>query len=223
MQDPQPKLIFAHGLWMNGLEMTWLRSRLRDRGYSTAQFQYNTVAPKLADNCRRFRQFILSRQGPVTLIGHSLGGVLSLQTLRAFPDLPVEKIICLGSPLVDSAAGRSMQKVAPGRFMMGGLLPQAIFEQPLDEWNSAVPVGVIAGTRGFGPGRVVARLPRPHDGTVAVSETRLPGISDHIEIPYTHTTMLFAPVVVNQCDHFVQHGRFMRDPAAESQSEDESG
>ena len=31
MSDPQrPTIIFAHGLWMKGLEMTWLRSRLRE-------------------------------------------------------------------------------------------------------------------------------------------------------------------------------------------------
>lgn len=206
----KPTLIFAHGLWMKGLEMTWLRSRLRDRGYPVAQFQYHTVSQTLADKCRRLRQFILGRQGPVVLIGHSLGGVLSLHTLRAFPDLPVEKVICLGSPLVDTVAGRNLHSVRAGRFVLGNILPEAVFENPLGEWGGDVPVGVIAGTRNLGPGELIAKLPRPNDGTVAVSETRLPGIADHLEINYSHTTMLFAHEVVEQCDHFARHGTFAR-------------
>jgi len=193
---------------MKGLEMTWLRSRLRDQGYPVAQFQYQTVSQTLADKCRRLRQFILARQGPVVLIGHSLGGVLSLHTLRAFPDLPVAKVVCLGSPLVDTAAGRSLHSVRAGRFVLGSLLPEAIFEKPLGAWDQDTPVGVIAGTRSLGPGQLVAKLPRPNDGTVAVSETRLPGIADHLELNYSHTTMLFAADVVAQCDYFLQHAAF---------------
>ena len=207
----QPTLIFAHGLWMKGLEMTWLRSRLRDRGYPVAQFQYHTVSQSLADKCRRLHQFILSHPGPVVLIGHSLGGVLSLHTLRMYPQLPVDKVICLGSPLVDTAAGRSLHSVRAGRFFLGDLLPEAIFENPLGEWGQDVPVGVIAGTRSLGPGELVAKLPRPNDGTVAVSETLLPGIADHFEVDYSHTTMLFAQEVVTQCDYFVQKGMFLRE------------
>lgn len=205
-----PALIFVHGLWMKGLEMTWLRSRLRDRGYSTTQFQYDTTAESLADKCGRLRQRILLAHGPVALIGHSLGGVLSLHTLRAFPDLPVEKVICLGSPLVDTAAGRSLNSFGAGRFLLGDVLPEAIFENPLGSWSGPVPVGVIAGVRSFGPGQLVAKLPHPNDGTVAVAETRLPGIADHLEVDHSHTTMLFAQEVVEQCDYFLRNGVFER-------------
>lgn len=204
-------IIFAHGLWMKGLEMTWLRGRLRDRGYGVSQFQYHTVSQTLADKCRRLRDAILAEAGPVALVGHSLGGVLSLHTLRAYPDLPVEKVVCLGSPLVDTAAGRSLHSLRAGRFVLGSILPEAVFENPLGRWDEAVPVGVIAGTLSIGPGQLIAELPTPNDGTVAVSETRLPGIRDHVEINFSHTTMLFSQDVVEQCDHFIRKGRFKRE------------
>lgn len=207
----QPELIFVHGLWMKGLELTWLRNQMRDRGYSTSQFQYHTTSQSLADKCRRLRQRILLADGPVALIGHSLGGVLSLHTVRSYPDLGVQKVVCLGSPLVDTAAGRSLHSVRAGQFVLGSILPEAVFDNPLGRWTEGVPVGVIAGTRSFGPGQLIADLPRPHDGTVAVEETRLPGIADHIEVPYSHTTMLFAADVVRQCDYFLREGRFERD------------
>jgi len=206
----QPTLTFVHGLWMNGLEMTWLRNRLRDRGYTVNQFRYRTGSQTLADKCQRLREHILALQGPVSLVGHSLGGVLSLHTVRRFPDLPVDKVVCLGSPLVDTAAGRSLNNVQPGRFVMGNILPEAVFEKPLLSWSEDVPVGVIAGTREIGPGQFIAKLPKPNDGTVAVAETQLPGVADHIELNYSHTTMLFADEVAAQCDEFLRQGRFQR-------------
>jgi len=207
----KPAVVMVHGLWMKGLEMTWLRSRLRDHGYSVRQFHYHTVSQTLADKCRSLRQFVLREPGPVALIGHSLGGVVSLHTLRMFPDLPVEKIVCLGSPLVDTAAGRSLHSVKPGRAVLGRILPEAIFDNPLQRWEGDTPVGVIAGTRSFGPGQLIAKLSKPNDGTVSVAETQLPGVADHLQLPHSHMTMLFAPVVVAQCDAFLRTGRFERD------------
>jgi hypothetical protein len=207
----KPAVILVHGLWMKGLEMTWLRSRLRDHGYSVRQFHYHTVSETLADKCKSLRKFILLEHGEVALIGHSLGGVVSLHTLRMFPDLPVKKIVCLGSPLVDTAAGRSLHSVKSGRTVLGRILPEAIFENPLGRWEQDVPVGVIAGTRSIGPGQLIAKLTKPNDGTVSVLETQLPGVADHLQLPYSHTTMLFAPAVVAQCDAFLRGGRFTRD------------
>ena len=40
---------------------------------------------------------------------------------------------------------------------------------------------MIAGTLGVGLGAIIENLPSPNDGTVAVEETRLPGIKDHLE------------------------------------------
>lgn len=191
--------------------MTWLRSRLRDHGYTVQQFQYHTVSQSLTVKCRSLRKTIRREGGEVALIGHSLGGLVSLHTLRMFPELPVSKIVCLGSPLVDTAAGRSLHSVKPGRMVLGRVLPEAVFENPLVRWDEDVLVGSIAGTRSIGPGQLIAKLSKPNDGTVSVAETQLPGIADHLQVPYSHTTLLFAPVVAEQCEVFLRTGRFKRD------------
>jgi pimeloyl-ACP methyl ester carboxylesterase len=204
----RPTVILVHGLWMKGLEMSYLRRCLRELGYPVEQFRYRTVASNLASNCTRLRAFIQRHNHPVALIGHSLGGVLSLHTLCRYPELPVAKVICIGSPLVDTAAGRSMYGFKAGRFILGRLLPEAVFHSPLKRWNGKQRVGVIAGTRSMGPGQIMARLSRPNDGTVAVAETRLPGITDHLEWPLSHLQLLFSKGVAEQCDAFLQHSRF---------------
>ena len=110
---------------MTGSEMSLLKRRLRARGYKVHQFRYRMVTRDLDHNCDKLRVFIEKYAADkVHLIGHSLGGVLSLQTLRKFPELPVEKVICLGSPLVDTAAGRRVQQVRAGRAILGKTLPE---------------------------------------------------------------------------------------------------
>jgi pimeloyl-ACP methyl ester carboxylesterase len=204
-------IILAHGLWMTGAEMSFLKRRLRVAGFHVVQFRYRMVMRPLAHNIERFAKFIREHAGSKTfLVGHSLGGVLALQTLQEHPDLPVDKVICLGSPLLDTHAGRRFLRLAPGRAMVGKTLPEAIFDKPLVEWKGSQKVGVIAGTRAFGLGRVVAKLPRPNDGMVAVSETCLPGIEDHLTLPVTHTAMLLSRETAEQCGHFLRDGCFRR-------------
>ena len=83
-------------------------------------------------------------------------------------------------------------------------------DKPLGEWRGRQEVGVIAGTRAFGLGRVIAALPRPNDGMVAVSETCLPGITDHLEANVGHTALVLSDYVAEQCAEFLGHGRFSR-------------
>ena len=53
-----------------------------------------------------------------------------------------------------------------------------------------------------------ADLGGPSDGTIAVSETRLPGLADHLVLPVTHTGMLFSGEVAAATSTFLQTGRF---------------
>jgi hypothetical protein len=38
----------------------------------------------------------------------------------------------------------------------------------------------------------------------------LPGASDHLLLPVSHTGMLFSPDVAHQVGHFLEHGSFDR-------------
>ena len=58
------------------------------------------------------------------------------------------------------------------------------------EWRCARELGVIAGTRPLGLGRFFARFDEDCDGTIAVSETKLPGHTAHVTLPVSHMGML---------------------------------
>ena len=202
-------VILAHGLWMTGSEMSLLKRRLRKAGFHVVQFRYRMVTRPLAHNSEKFAAFIRQHAtGTTHIIGHSLGGVLALHTLQDYPDLPVERVICLGSPLLDTKAGRRFVRLPTGKAWLGKTLPEAIFEKPLHHWTGRQEVGVVAGTRAFGLGRMIESIPRPNDGMVAVSETCLPGITDHLEANVSHTGLVLADSVAQQCTVFLRNGRF---------------
>ena len=67
---------------------------------------------------------------------------------------------------------------------------------------------MIAGTKPVGLGGLVAGLAEPHDGTVAVSETRLDGLADHVELYVSHTGLVFSSRAAELTTQFLRHGRF---------------
>jgi len=53
-------------------------------------------------------------------------------------------------------------------------------------------------------------VPEPSDGVVTVDETRLPGLSDHLVLPVSHSGMLISREVALQTAAFLRYGRFER-------------
>jgi hypothetical protein len=69
-------------------------------------------------------------------------------------------------------------------------------------------VGAIAGTLEAGLGRVFGTFDGPHDGTVAVDETRLPGLVDHFEVRASHMGLLVSRAAAEAVANFLRTGRF---------------
>lgn len=206
-------VVLVHGLWMTGVESGLLRHRLQsDYEFDPRQFSYRTISDGLNDNVALLRDFIRETPGDtVHVVGHSLGGVLALHTQMQFPELRPGRIVCLGSPLCGSLAARAVAGLPFGLDILGRTIRDAVLSGGLPAYRGAREVGVIAGTLGFGLGLVIENLPEPNDGTVAVVETRLPGITDHIQIRVSHTGLLVSRAVAEQTAWFLRHGRFSRD------------
>ena len=95
------------------------------------------------------------------------------------------------------------------RFFLGHTVEQGLLgDAPV--WNRDRPLGVLAGDEGFGVGRLFGFLGEEGDGTVSVSETRLPGAEDFVVLPVGHMGMLFSQRVVEQTDSFLRNARFIQ-------------
>ena len=203
------KVVIAHGLWMPGLETWQLRSRLRAAGYQPVLFRYPTVTATLSENIERLARFVGAEDGDVIhLVGYSLGGVVAVGAAAAGRLDRPGRIVCLGSPLNGTVAGRALENNVLGAALVGRSIAELNAKAGLQFAPAEKEIGCVAGNGGFGAGRVIADFDGPNDGTVAVNETRLDGITDHVVLPVTHTTMLFDAAVARQAVAFLRGGRF---------------
>jgi pimeloyl-ACP methyl ester carboxylesterase len=206
-------VVLVHGLWMNGTESALLRRRISEAGFSPRQFSYRSVTETFDDNAQRLKQFVDELPpGKVHLVGHSLGGLLMLKMLASHADHRQGRLVCMGSPLSGSRAANTLVNLPGGSFVLGHSVQALIEEQPW-RWSGPRELGLIAGASAMGLGRLLADLPEPNDGTVAVDETRLDGAADHVVLSVSHTLMLFSEEVAAQIVHFLRTGRFARDHA----------
>jgi pimeloyl-ACP methyl ester carboxylesterase len=205
-------VVVVHGLWMNGMENGVLRHRLvAEHGFIATPFNYQSVHAGLDENVHLLTQFLAEVPGDTLhLVGHSLGGLLLLHAQQSKPDPRPGRIVCLGSPLRGSRAAKAFAGLPFGEEMLGATIRDAVLSGGLNAWRGPREVGVIAGTLAAGLGLVLSELPEPNDGTVAVDETRLPGITDHLELKVSHTGLLFDDAVAAQTAYFLRHGIFER-------------
>lgn len=185
--------------------MRWHAARLAGAGFLPESFDYASV---LADPERAVPRLAscLSR-APCHVLGHSLGGVLALSTLRRHPQIRVGRVVCLGSPLCGSAVARDAGG-RPWRAMTVGR-SAVLLQQGCPEMPAGIEVGMVAGDRPLGLGQFFGHVEGPHDGTVAVAETRPPGLCDHIVVPASHSGLLFSSPAARQVANFLETGRFL--------------
>lgn len=198
------RIVLVHGLWMPAVSMRWLRGRLARAGYRTETFAYSSIADGPEGAVPALVR-LLERE-PCHVLAHSLGGLIALEALRRHPDLPVGRVACLGSPLCGSAAAAGVA----GLPAVGRLLGRSarLLRQGCPPWRGRAELGVIAGSRPLGLGQFFCRFDGPCDGTVAVAETRLPGLADHAVVRASHFGLLGSREAVALALRFFEAGRF---------------
>lgn len=204
------RVVLVHGIWMPGTVMAWMAGRLRQAGFDCETFSYYGVrrGPRNAVEQLSAR---LSMER-THIVAHSLGGLVSLQTLREHPRLPVPRVVCLGSPLRGSGAVQGMRRRSWSSAMLGKA--GELLERGFDRWDGSAEVGCIAGSLPRGLGHVFGHFSDEHDGSVSVAETRLPGLADHAVVRASHSGMLFSGEVAGLAIRFLQQGRFRAEAAA---------
>lgn len=202
---PRRRVILLHGLWMPGVAMHWLSLQLRDAGFEPEIFSYHSVAdgpdlavPRLVE--------LLRAGGEADIVAHSLGGLIALKALCDAPDLPVGRVVCLGSPLAGSGAAAGVLRWVPTAPLLGR--SAALLQEGLGCWRGRAQVGVVAGCVRHGLGALFAGFDGDHDGTVAVVETQLEGIADHVVVECSHSGLLFSSEAAAQAIAFLRTGHF---------------
>ncbi len=195
---------------MNGLESFLLRDRLESAGFAPSLFRYPSTQSLLPALTTALAARLRSFNGSVHLVGHSLGGLVALETLERERELPPGRVVLLGAPVQGSRAAGAVASWTFGPRLLGPLAVEELTRPRVRRWQQSREIGLIAGTRSAGLGRFFADLPAPNDGTVAVDETRLPGATAHKVHDVSHIGMLMSATVAKSLVEFLNTGSFGR-------------
>ncbi len=193
--------------------MQGLRLLLAQRGYAAYAFGYPSTAHSLDEHARRLAARINEVREPVIhLVGHSLGGLVILRYLRNHGERRVGRIVLLGTPAHGCTAARRLENMAAGGWLLGA--SRDIWHGLPEVFRPRCELGVIAGCRPWGLGRLMLRLAGTNDGVVRLDETEVPGMRDRIVLPVSHSGMLLSARVARQVAAFLARGAFDRTAAA---------
>lgn len=210
VRDERAEVVLVHGLWLSGWSLLLLRRHLQRCGFgATHSFSYQSVGRDLLENGTALNAYLLTLSAPtVHLVGHSLGGLVIRALFHQHPQQRPGRIVTLGSPHRGSQPANVLARSALGRRITGRSIAQLVAGVP-EQWPLPPrEFGMIAGSMSLGLGKLFARLPKPNDGVVALSETLLPGVTDHIILHVSHTALVASRRVADQVCHFLKNGRF---------------
>jgi len=200
-------VILAHGLWVPGVVMQPLAARLARGGFRCHTFSYMGSKRPLAAHAERLAR--MARDiGPAHFVGHSLGGLVVLEALHRHPQIGVGRVVLLGTSVRGNLAGRRLARHALGRCLLGKSEP--LWREGREaRWTRAERLGVIAGTRPFGLGRLLGSLAGSNDGVVTLEETAVEGMAERVVMPVGHSAMLVSARVAAQIAFFLSDGKFI--------------
>ena len=202
-------VILIHGLWMRGLVLLPQQRWLRAERFCVRRFSYPSWRGGLADNVRLLSSFVNETPGAIIhLVAHSLGGLVALKMLSQEPDARIRRVVLLGTPYAGCHCGITLA-AQPVLSALVGRTFKDWFSLPRPALHPAVEIGVIAGTRPIGLGRLIPGLARPSDGLIAVDETRIAAARDSIALNVSHSGMLVSRACAGQIANFLRTGSFI--------------
>lgn len=209
----KPLVVLLHGLARGHGSMSKLGGYLRRHGFDTWSRTYPSrrhsisyLAGALSD------ELVEAAAGrPLHAVTHSMGGII-VRHLRD-PRLEWNRIVMLAPPNRGSQLAAGIVRNPLFRWFYG---PAGVELADASSWPPPpAPFAVIAGTRSLSLTNITSwtmgRLfPAgvQNDGTVAVDETKLPGMEAFAEVDATHTWIMNSPRVRHLIVTFLCNGRF---------------
>ena len=201
-------VLLIHGLGRTTLSMKRLGRAVRRAGATPVYFGYVAAFETVEHIVERLRQQLVAvaAQGDYAAVCHSLGGLLLRAAIARLPaDVRrPQHVVMLGTPHSAPLLAKRFESHWWYRLLNGDagrMLASTDRMRSIPLPN--VPVTLVAGT--LGPRAFVWRRfgGEPHDGIVAVSETRIGGDEEFVTLPVRHPWMMndrrVVTLVIERC------------------------
>jgi len=213
-------VVLLHGLGEGRDSMRPLAEHLRGTLDGTViSFGYASVSGDIDTHGHALAEVVagLPAAGPVSFVGHSLGGIVVRRWLALADDRDrrrVQRVVMLGPP----NQGSRLARMAAGIWGLADHVDGAARDLAVD-WAEVAPrlavptcdFGIVAGGKGDDAG-YSPLLAGDDDAVVRVDETRLPGACDFLVLPVHHAAMMRDRGVQRATVSFLQTGRFAAQP-----------
>lgn len=208
-------VVLLHGLARSSRSMNRLAVALTRAGYQVHNCDYPSTRLSLknaAENTISAALRLTEHAERVHFVTHSLGGLLLRYYLQQHTVDKLGRVVMLAPPNQGSEIADWLHDFRFFRAMFGPVANQlgtrsTLLTKQLGPAN--FDLGIIAGTRAINL-PFYFLLPRPNDGTVTVTNTKLEGMRDHICLPTTHPLIMKNSQVIKQVLAFLRLGQFER-------------
>ncbi len=198
--------------------MLWMARKLRRSGLATLTPTYrgrrhdiDTIVGTLDGAIGAFAEGV---PGRVHFVTHSLGGLVVRALLMRPRTFNLGRVVMLAPPNHGSEWADLLIRLRLAPAILGRVAPLLATERTPARLAIAdvidYPLGIIAGTRALDPIFPRIIVADVNDGKVTVHSTRIEGMTDHMQLPVTHTFMTLDSVVISQTIHFLHKGQFAR-------------
>ena len=205
-------VVLVPGIYAPRITMLPMARRLQKQGYKTRIFSNRYLLKTPSQNGERLQAFIHRiNSGTVHLVGHSLGGVVIMHSLKRFAEADTRllfgKVVLIASPIRGNAFAQQLNNHPWIRWFLGRSIKDGLLEAAPTERNGS-QIGIISCSVPGGLGALVYKPDEANDGLVKQSETVLEEAKDSVCVPQSHTLVLFSELGASLTVAFLQHGEF---------------
>lgn len=216
MDQAKNLVVLLHGIARTSLSMRPIEKALLQQQYAVLNIHYpsrSTTIAELAIGVRQqLRSFPEFEKYTVHFVTHSMGGLVVRAILESEPLDNAKRVVMLGPPNQGSEVADFFKDFRLFNAFYGPALKEMTTHHAsslaLQELPSRYQLGIIAGNFTIDPFCYFI-LPSSNDGKVTIERTKLPGMTDHIVLPASHSFMMYNNRVIQQISHFLAEGCFL--------------
>jgi len=190
-----PNILYLHGANMSDVGFTYIKSIIGKHKYSSPEYSVHTP---LKDNINTIIDTVNKDfKKPVTIIGHSLGGIIAVELYRA--GLPIEKIITLSTPFGGCTTADKLRWFFPTYQLFDDIRTNNAVIQGLQDFHVDIPMLSFVTTDGHSP-----VIDGDNDGVVTTESQQSLSGPIYEEVHLNHFEILLSEPVAKRIKTFIK-------------------